>query len=1257
MSQRGADDRASGEAPGSALRERFYLSVAETLTLLHVAPGRDRRAALREVTQRLADVMALPLVWIGRLDQGVSSICVIGTAGPARAYGEALKLDTASDHPTGRGPLALALREGRPRLTPCEAAEFAPWRAAAAAHGLSDTLVAAATTADGGHLTLSVYGDRDRAVLTADLLDWAQRLAVELARFWDAQGLLEREQRLRLYRDAQRTIQHALLRQPDPPAIYRSLAEALVEVAGAAAVDVFVDDAPGSLLRRVALAGPLAAAIRDLPRPPRAPDGPMVPTPTLAFSRGQPVIRVQPGDDPTMPEGWRQAPLAALGAVACWPIFGASDEPPQAAVNATGVFAVVTREPDAFTAEMRALLDEIAEAAGLALQQHAQRQALAYERERQAHLALHDALTGLPNRRALEHQLEGALARARRHRLLVAVGLLDLDDFKPVNDRYGHAGGDQLLREVALRLRNGVRTDDYVARLGGDEFVLVFEDIERSEDLGPLLDRVQAVLARPFAIDDLALPLRVSLGVALFPLHAQDSGEQLLRRADQAMYQVKQHKHEPHAWWSLPPDGESPVTVPSEREIGELQPYGALAAELLSTSVVLSTTQREKLVEDFYAELAGKVEPARLLAALPPDDWSALKRKQLEHIELVLRPQLDAATHSAMARRAGRSHAACGIESVWISDSAEHLREMLDTLLARQQRRDRRALLVVHRRLGLDRQWQLEGMRALQQERNQLLGRISTVAWAATGYLDLIQSVVDTLCAHEEITACAIGRPDAGGRFIFEAVAGASFSDFLRAVERDEVPPIRAEADRSEGGGPSGRAWRNGSIERCSHYATDPAMLTWRAIALRLGIRSSVAIPLAPTPQVPVAVLSIYSRYPGGFVSDSQQAFAAQLKTLLDLALARLAPAMRGGLVLPFTVRERWRGLIGSAALEMHYQPVIALASGQLVELEALARLRDAGELLLPGRFLPALREDDLLSLFRSGLRQALRARQTLAAGGLALGIAINLPATALHDARYLEVADNELAAIDVPPSAVCFELLESAAGSDSEPDALLGVTGVLAFKALGVRMVEDDLGAGYSSLSRLRQWPFDRVKIDQTLVREVSDDPLRTLRFMRQLTRLGHDLDIEVVIEGLETPGLVEAAMSLGADFGQGYALARPMPLAAIAAWQADFRCACVADSPRTALGALAGFILWEEQLGGAHDDAAWLAKTAAQSCRVHAYLDQLEALPDALDQAHRAVHAAARRGVHDAGYRAARDGFVELLTRRVQAEERAAT
>jgi EAL domain-containing protein (putative c-di-GMP-specific phosphodiesterase class I) len=168
---------------------------------------------------------------------------------------------------------------------------------------------------------------------------------------------------------------------------------------------------------------------------------------------------------------------------------------------------------------------------------------------------------------------------------------------------------------------------------------------------------------------------------------------------------------------------------------------------------------------------------------------------------------------------------------------------------------------------------------------------------------------------------------------------------------------------------------------------------------------------------------------------------------------------------------------------------------------------------LSPGHFLPALNADDLLHLFREGLRQALAQRALLAAAGHTLDITVNLPPAALYDPRYATA----LGASNCPPRALLLEILENA----SEAEHALGsaVAGMLAFKALGVRMAVDDLGAGHSSLARLRQWPFDRVKIDQTLVRDVVADPLRTLRFIRQLTLLGQALGIEVVVEGLGKP------------------------------------------------------------------------------------------------------------------------------------------
>jgi EAL domain-containing protein (putative c-di-GMP-specific phosphodiesterase class I) len=433
-------------------------------------------------------------------------------------------------------------------------------------------------------------------------------------------------------------------------------------------------------------------------------------------------------------------------------------------------------------------------------------------------------------------------------------------------------------------------------------------------------------------------------------------------------------------------------------------------------------------------------------------------------------------------------------------------------------------------------------------------------------------------------------------------------------------------------------------------------MTPWREFALQLGVRSSVALPLGSKPGASLALLVLYSRYPGGFSSDAQQAFVAQLKTLLDLALARLAPDRPGTEVLPFTLRERWRERLAGVGVEMHYQPIFALAQGRVVELEALARLRDVdGSLLSPGRFLPALNADDLLRLFREGLRQALAQRTTLVASGHTFDITVNLPPAALYDPRYAAATAAALSISQCPPRALLLEILENA----SEAEHALGsaVAGMLALKALGVRVAEDDLGAGHSSLARLRQWPFDRVKIDQTLVRDVAADPLRTLRFIRQLTLLGQALGIEVVVEGLETAGLVEAALMLGADFGQGYALARPCAPAALPELLSRLHWSFDAHAPRTALGALAGALLWEERFEQSAEDRVDWQRIAAAPCRVSAYLTQHGAADITLLNAHDAMHSAAHQGPRSADYRASRAHFITVLIAQVRAEEAART
>lgn len=154
------------------------------------------------------------------------------------------------------------------------------------------------------------------------------------------------------------------------------------------------------------------------------------------------------------------------------------------------------------------------------------------------HLAHHDALTGLPNRAALNLRLDQAITAARREDKRIAVMLIDLDRFKSINDSLGHLVGDKILIEVARRLRSEVRDSDIVARLGGDEFIVVVTEIENNPAIDAVAQKIQAALSQTYVIDGHELHTTPSTGISLFP-NDGESAEILIRHADAAMYQAK----------------------------------------------------------------------------------------------------------------------------------------------------------------------------------------------------------------------------------------------------------------------------------------------------------------------------------------------------------------------------------------------------------------------------------------------------------------------------------------------------------------------------------------------------------------------------------------------------------------------------------------------------------------------------------------------------------------------------------------------
>ncbi len=152
--------------------------------------------------------------------------------------------------------------------------------------------------------------------------------------------------------------------------------------------------------------------------------------------------------------------------------------------------------------------------------------------------ATHDHLTGLPNRVLLFDRMKQAFAFEARHNTLIALMILDLDNFKNINDTLGHLSGDILLKKVALGLQKCVRQYDTVGRLGGDEFVIIIHDAETIQDIITFAEKVQSVFLEPFNILGQESYVTTSIGIAVYPLHGSTI-ETLLRKADMAMYVAK----------------------------------------------------------------------------------------------------------------------------------------------------------------------------------------------------------------------------------------------------------------------------------------------------------------------------------------------------------------------------------------------------------------------------------------------------------------------------------------------------------------------------------------------------------------------------------------------------------------------------------------------------------------------------------------------------------------------------------------------
>jgi diguanylate cyclase (GGDEF)-like protein len=164
---------------------------------------------------------------------------------------------------------------------------------------------------------------------------------------------------------------------------------------------------------------------------------------------------------------------------------------------------------------------------------------LAQSEEKVRELAYFDPLTNLPNRRFLLDRLALGLSQAKRHQRSLALMFLDLDHFKTINDTLGHVVGDELLKEIARRLVECIRTGDTISRQGGDEFVILLTEISHPSDASNVAEKIIKALGRPYHVSGHEFKATISIGIAVYPVDGTDDAPELMRKADKAMYAVK----------------------------------------------------------------------------------------------------------------------------------------------------------------------------------------------------------------------------------------------------------------------------------------------------------------------------------------------------------------------------------------------------------------------------------------------------------------------------------------------------------------------------------------------------------------------------------------------------------------------------------------------------------------------------------------------------------------------------------------------
>lgn len=484
--------------------------------------------------------------------------------------------------------------------------------------------------------------------------------------------------------------------------------------------------------------------------------------------------------------------------------------------------------------------------------------------------SLHDALTGLPNRTAFHLRLQEAIARARRRGTEVAVGYIDLDGFKEINDTHGHDAGDRLLREVTRRWRHALRETELIARLGGDEFAILIEEVDPREavdQLSTVFGRLEAVMTEPvFVSAHQTAVIGMTMGVSRYP---QDGSELdlLLRAADAAMYQLKLRKATRTSWWQLGVQS----NAAEQTHTLTTDPYGDRAKCILTEAAELLGRTNPHFIEAFYADLEADPGSRAVLAGLDASQLARLKQHQSAYLAMLVDPQ---ASREALVQRAlqiGQMHSLSGVSPALLTRASVRYRTLIDQrldIVGWPLIRRHPLLSLVESRLDDALQAQFAASDAIAQSYLDVLALPRPAV--NEGWNDALQDRLDAMARLPGIAGVAWYAVRADATLGLERTASAHQSDaFTRFF--DALGAMGGEAGRKQPDRASVSAWRTRRVARVDAWSVDEGDGYARALDLGLSIRCSAAIPLMNSGGEVWAVLALYGDYPGQFAPTLMQ--------------------------------------------------------------------------------------------------------------------------------------------------------------------------------------------------------------------------------------------------------------------------------------------------------------------------------------------------------------------------------------------------